>query len=286
MPACRCQHWRCVEETIADLQDSGLVAPVFGHIGDGNFHCMLPIYRDDPKELQHAEALSMRLVRRATALDGTCTGAHGVGLRKQQADPLRPPMGEPMSCFEGGTVESPRCPGRVRPNPPVPRSSWRSPDRRPRSTRLIRKAHVWRWQAAQVLCEQQPALAGGLQVDGVAGTAVQPLLAQHERILQQPETLARPAALEAAADDDVQLPRVEPALQIDNAGLEKQQACLGVLPRGGIEQKPHTPGAGQGRESDPQLGACRGRQLSGLGLQRFNGAQGFGDPGQQARPGD
>jgi D-lactate dehydrogenase (cytochrome) len=74
-----------VEETIADLQDSGLVAPVFGHVGDGNFHCMLPIDRDDPKELQHAEALSMRLVRRATALDGTCTGAHGVGLRKQES---------------------------------------------------------------------------------------------------------------------------------------------------------------------------------------------------------
>jgi D-lactate dehydrogenase (cytochrome) len=74
---------RCVEDTIADLQDSGLVAPVFGHVGDGNFHCVLLVDPQDPEELQRAEALSTRLVRRAIALDGTCTGEHGVGLRKQ-----------------------------------------------------------------------------------------------------------------------------------------------------------------------------------------------------------
>lgn len=74
---------QCVEETVADLADSGLVAPVFGHVGDGNFHCMLLVDPDDPDEMARAEAVSTRLVRRAIALDGTCTGEHGVGLRKQ-----------------------------------------------------------------------------------------------------------------------------------------------------------------------------------------------------------
>jgi D-lactate dehydrogenase (cytochrome) len=74
---------QCVEETIADIRDTGLIAPVFGHVGDGNFHCVLLVDIDDPVECERAEALSARLVRRAIALDGTCTGEHGVGLRKQ-----------------------------------------------------------------------------------------------------------------------------------------------------------------------------------------------------------
>jgi D-lactate dehydrogenase (cytochrome) len=74
---------RCVEETLADLQESGLVAPVFGHVGDGNFHCVLLVDPGDPQEYRRAEELSTRLVRRAIAMDGTCTGEHGVGLRKQ-----------------------------------------------------------------------------------------------------------------------------------------------------------------------------------------------------------
>jgi D-lactate dehydrogenase (cytochrome) len=74
---------QCVEETIIDIRDTGLIAPVFGHVGDGNFHCVLLVDLDDPAEMKRAEALSARLVQRAIALDGTCTGEHGVGLRKQ-----------------------------------------------------------------------------------------------------------------------------------------------------------------------------------------------------------
>ncbi len=73
----------CIEETVADLEASGIVAPLFGHVGDGNFHCVLLVDPDDPEEMRRAEALSARLVRRAIACDGTCTGEHGVGLRKQ-----------------------------------------------------------------------------------------------------------------------------------------------------------------------------------------------------------
>ena len=75
---------QCIEETVADIQASGLQAPVFGHVGDGNFHCLLLVDPTDEKEVCAAEELSRRLMRRAIGLDGTCTGEHGVGLHKVQ----------------------------------------------------------------------------------------------------------------------------------------------------------------------------------------------------------
>jgi D-lactate dehydrogenase (cytochrome) len=74
----------CIAETVEDLERSGLVAPVFGHIGDGNFHCLLLVDPDNPAEMAAAEAISERLVRRALRHDGTCTGEHGVGLHKMR----------------------------------------------------------------------------------------------------------------------------------------------------------------------------------------------------------
>jgi D-lactate dehydrogenase (cytochrome) len=53
-------------------------------VGDGNFHLGFLIDRNDPKEIAEAERLNERLVMRALALDGTCTGEHGVGLGKQK----------------------------------------------------------------------------------------------------------------------------------------------------------------------------------------------------------
>ncbi|HYF18567.1 MAG TPA: FAD-linked oxidase C-terminal domain-containing protein [Ramlibacter sp.] len=73
----------CIDETVRDVQASGLVAPVFGHVGDGNFHCLLLLDPRDADENARAEAVSQRLVRRAIAFDGTCTGEHGVGLHKR-----------------------------------------------------------------------------------------------------------------------------------------------------------------------------------------------------------
>jgi len=74
----------CIMETKKDLKDSFLIAPLVGHVGDGNFHLGFLINRDDPKEIEEAERLNDRLVMRALALDGTCTGEHGIGLGKQK----------------------------------------------------------------------------------------------------------------------------------------------------------------------------------------------------------
>ena len=72
----------CIKETKQDLDDSGLLAPIVGHVGDGNFHLAILVDPNDPEELQRAKDLNDRLVRRAIAYDGTCTGEHGVGYGK------------------------------------------------------------------------------------------------------------------------------------------------------------------------------------------------------------
>ena len=74
----------CVEETQRDIAEAGLVAPIVGHVGDGNFHVSPLVDMDDPSDIARAEAFSSRLVRRALAMDGTCTGEHGVGQKKIQ----------------------------------------------------------------------------------------------------------------------------------------------------------------------------------------------------------
>ena len=74
----------CVTETLADIAASGLVAPIVGHVGDGNFHLTLLIDLNDPDEVKVAKAFSERLVERALTMDGTCTGEHGVGQGKMK----------------------------------------------------------------------------------------------------------------------------------------------------------------------------------------------------------
>ncbi|MFW2588270.1 FAD-binding oxidoreductase [Sagittula sp. SSi028] len=74
---------RAVEETRQDIHASGLMGPIVGHVGDGNFHAALLIDPDDAAQLATAKALSAAMAERALRLGGTCTGEHGVGLGKK-----------------------------------------------------------------------------------------------------------------------------------------------------------------------------------------------------------
>ncbi len=74
-------------EAIAGTQEeiaaTGLIAPIVGHVGDGNFHVVILTEPDNPDQVHAAEALGRRIVERALALDGTCTGEHGIGIGKK-----------------------------------------------------------------------------------------------------------------------------------------------------------------------------------------------------------
>ncbi len=72
----------CIEETQEDLSSTRLIAPILGHAGDGNFHLSILVDPSDPSELEEARSVNDRLVKRALAMGGTCTGEHGVGLGK------------------------------------------------------------------------------------------------------------------------------------------------------------------------------------------------------------
>ena len=72
----------CVTESQRDIAESRLIAPIAGHVGDGNFHMSLLIDMDDADEVMRADKFMERLVARAIAMDGTCTGEHGVGQGK------------------------------------------------------------------------------------------------------------------------------------------------------------------------------------------------------------
>ncbi len=74
----------CVAAAQADIAQSGLTAAIVGHVGDGNFHTAVLIDPDDDDERERAEQFHRRLVERALAHDGTCTGEHGVGYGKAQ----------------------------------------------------------------------------------------------------------------------------------------------------------------------------------------------------------
>jgi D-lactate dehydrogenase (cytochrome) len=72
----------CIVETQKDIKEFRLVAPIVGHVGDGNFHVTLIADQNDPEEMARSFEFSERLVMRALAMDGTCTGEHGIGLGK------------------------------------------------------------------------------------------------------------------------------------------------------------------------------------------------------------
>lgn len=71
-----------VEETQSDIAASGLVGPILGHVGDGNFHAILLVDPENPDDLKTAKALADRMSERALRLGGTSTGEHGIGMGK------------------------------------------------------------------------------------------------------------------------------------------------------------------------------------------------------------
>ena len=91
-PGCRCvttdtcvpisRLAECINETVAEVDASGIPYFIVGHVGDGNFHVGYLIDPASDSERDTAEALNARLVERALRMDGTCTGEHGVGLHK------------------------------------------------------------------------------------------------------------------------------------------------------------------------------------------------------------
>ena len=74
----------CIAETQQDAEAFDLVAPVVGHVGDGNFHITPLVMMDDADEVSRAEEFIERLNLRAIGMEGTCTGEHGIGQGKRR----------------------------------------------------------------------------------------------------------------------------------------------------------------------------------------------------------
>ena len=86
---------RCLLETRKDIDESGLLAPIVSHAGDGNFHLVFLVDTDNAQEMAKASAVNDRMLTRALAAGGTCTGEHGVGYGKIEI--LKAEHGEAVS---------------------------------------------------------------------------------------------------------------------------------------------------------------------------------------------
>ncbi|OMG56418.1 2-hydroxy-acid oxidase [Azonexus hydrophilus] len=93
-PGCRCfptdvcvpisRLAECIAETNEDIAQVSIPIALFGHVGDGNFHLVVLVDPDNIKEMEEAAWISRRVVERAIAMEGTCTGEHGIGLGKRK----------------------------------------------------------------------------------------------------------------------------------------------------------------------------------------------------------
>ena len=75
----------CFLEAKKIVRNATLPAPVFGHVGDGNFHVVFPLDPESPAELAEVTGYHQQLIDMALAVGGTCTGEHGIGLGKRKA---------------------------------------------------------------------------------------------------------------------------------------------------------------------------------------------------------
>ncbi len=82
---------QCIEETQADIVASGIIAPIVGHVGDGNFHSSVLVDQSNAEEMAVVKGFLNRLVERAHRMEGTCTGEHGIGQGKMKY--LEPELG-------------------------------------------------------------------------------------------------------------------------------------------------------------------------------------------------
>jgi D-lactate dehydrogenase (cytochrome) len=73
----------CIMETTKDIEKASMPVPLFGHVGDGNFHLVILVDPASKADMDEAKALNLRVVKRALAMEGTCTGEHGIGIGKQ-----------------------------------------------------------------------------------------------------------------------------------------------------------------------------------------------------------
>ena len=97
-PGCRCfptdvcvpisRLAECIAATNADIAQVQIPIALFGHVGDGNFHLVVLVDRSNEQDMAEAAWISQRVVERAIAMEGTCTGEHGIGLGKRQYLPL------------------------------------------------------------------------------------------------------------------------------------------------------------------------------------------------------
>ncbi|MCP4992454.1 MAG: hypothetical protein GY934_01510, partial [Gammaproteobacteria bacterium] len=83
----------CIHETNIDIEQASMPIVMLGHVGDGNFHLAILPHPDRPEDVEEAETFNHRLVRRALAMDGTCSGEHGIGMGKIQFLEEENPMG-------------------------------------------------------------------------------------------------------------------------------------------------------------------------------------------------
>ena len=102
----------CILETKQDLADSNMLAPLVGHVGDGNFHLVYVLDAENPAELAEAQRLADKMVGRALAMGGTCTGEHGIGYGKmafleQEAGEAFAVMGDLKRAFDPDNLLNP-----------------------------------------------------------------------------------------------------------------------------------------------------------------------------------